>query len=58
MIRSDRSFLAGLAKFGYDITLRNLSESAVMGVLTGVIIWCVGLLADQISRMALYLKSK
>jgi len=51
-------FAAGLAKFGYDITLRNLSESAVMGVLAGVIIWCVGLLADQISRMALYLKSK
>jgi glycosyltransferase involved in cell wall biosynthesis len=51
-------FLAGMAKFAYDITLRNLSESAVMGVLTGVIIWCVGLLADQISRMALYMKSK
>jgi hypothetical protein len=29
-----------------------------MGVLAGVIIWCVGLLADQISRMALYIKSK
>ncbi len=51
-------FVAGMAKFAYDITLMNLSESAVMGVLTGVIIWCVGLLADQISRMALYLKSK
>lgn len=51
-------FVAGLAKFAYDITLWNLSESAVMGVLTGVIIWCVGLLADQISRMALYMKSK
>lgn len=51
-------FLAGMAKFAYDIPLRNLSESAVMGVLAGVIIWCVGLLADQISRMALYLKSK
>jgi glycosyltransferase involved in cell wall biosynthesis len=51
-------FLAGMAKFAYDITLWNLSESAVMGVLAGVIIWCVGLLADQISRMALYLKSK
>lgn len=51
-------FAAGVAKFGYDITKMNLSESAVMGVLTGVIIWCVGLLADQISRMALFLKSK
>lgn len=51
-------FAAGVAKFGYDFTKMNLSESAVMGVLTGVIIWCVGLLADQISRMALFLKSK
>ncbi|MGH9790546.1 MAG: glycosyltransferase family 2 protein, partial [Candidatus Acidiferrales bacterium] len=51
-------FAAGVAKFGYDITKMNLSESAAMGVLTGVIIWCVGLLADQISRMALFLKSK
>lgn len=51
-------FAAGVAKFGYDITKMNLSESAVMGVLAGVIIWCVGLLADQISRMALFLKSK
>ncbi len=51
-------FLAGMAKFAYDVTLWNLSESAVMGVLAGVIIWCVGLLADQISRMALYLKSR
>lgn len=52
-------FTAGMAKFGYDIvTKMNLSESAVTGILAGVIIWCVGLLADQISRMALFLKSK
>jgi len=51
-------FTAGLGKLAYDVTLWNLSESAVMGLLTGVIIWCVGLLADQISRMALALKSK
>lgn len=51
-------FAAGLAKFGYDIPRQNLSESAVMGVLAGVIIWCVGLLADQISRMALSMKSR
>jgi glycosyltransferase involved in cell wall biosynthesis len=48
-------FLAGVAKFIYDIFLWNLSESAVMGVLTGVIIWCVGLLADQISKIAMSL---
>ena len=46
-------FAGGLAKFGYDVTKWNLSESAVMGLLTGVMIWCVGLLADQNSRLAL-----
>jgi hypothetical protein len=48
-------FLAGIAKFIYDIFLWNLSESAVMGILSGVIIWCVGLLADQISKIAMSL---
>lgn len=51
-------FLAGVAKFIYDIFLWNLSESAVMGILAGVLLWAVGLLADQISRIALALKSK
>jgi glycosyltransferase involved in cell wall biosynthesis len=49
-------FLAGVAKFIYDIFLWNLSESAVMGILSGVIIWCVGLLADQNSRIAMSLR--
>ena len=43
--------LAGLAKFAYDVTLGNLSESAVLGLLGALIIWAVGLLADQNSRM-------
>jgi hypothetical protein len=46
-------FLAGFAKFVYDVTKENLSESAVMASLTAVMIWCVGLLADQNSRIAL-----
>jgi glycosyltransferase involved in cell wall biosynthesis len=50
-------FLAGLGKTVYDIFIGNLSESAVMGILTGVIIWCVGLLADQISRIAMSVHS-
>jgi glycosyltransferase involved in cell wall biosynthesis len=46
-------FLAGVAKFIYDIPRQNLSESAVMGILGGIIIWAVGLLADQISKIAM-----
>jgi glycosyltransferase involved in cell wall biosynthesis len=42
--------LAGLAKFAYDITRDNLSESAVLALLAALIIWAVGLLADQNSR--------
>ena len=44
--------LAGLAKFAYDITRDNLSESAVLGVLAAMIVWAVGLLADQNARLA------
>jgi glycosyltransferase involved in cell wall biosynthesis len=43
--------LAGLAKFGYDVTLDNLSESAVLALLGALIVWSVGLLADQIARV-------
>ncbi len=51
-------FLAGLGKFIYDVSRWNLSESAVMLILTAVIIWSVGLLADQIARIALAPKPK
>ena len=51
-------FLAGTAKFIYDIFLWNLSESAVMFILTAVILWSVGLLADQMSRLNLRAKSQ
>jgi len=47
------SFAIGVGKFIYDIFLENLSETAVMGMLGGVLIWCVGLLADQNSRLGL-----
>lgn len=45
--------LMGIAKFIYDVTLANLSESAVMAMLAALIIWSVGLLADLISRLHL-----
>jgi glycosyltransferase involved in cell wall biosynthesis len=44
--------LAGAAKFAYDITRDNLSESAVLAMLAAMIVWAVGLLADQNARLA------
>ena len=38
---------AGIAKFVFDVTRNNLSESAIFGLLGALIIWAVGLLADQ-----------
>jgi len=46
-------FLAGFIKLIYDIFLDNLSESAVMGLLGAFIIWAIGLLSDQISRIGI-----
>lgn len=45
--------VAGLGKLAYDIVKDNLSESAVLALLGALIIWCVGLLADQNARMAM-----
>jgi glycosyltransferase involved in cell wall biosynthesis len=45
--------LAGLAKFAYDATRNNLSESAVLAMLGALIVWAVGLLADQNARIAM-----
>jgi glycosyltransferase involved in cell wall biosynthesis len=47
-------FLVGLGKFVYDVTLWNLSETAVMGFLGAIVVWSVGLLADMIARMQLH----
>lgn len=46
--------LAGLAKFVYDVWIGNLSESAVLAFLAGLIVWSVGLLADQNARIAMH----
>ena len=45
--------LAGIAKLIYDIVIGNLSESAVLALLAALIIWAVGLLADQNARIAM-----
>ena len=44
--------LLGLAKFIYDVFIGNLSESAVLALLGALIVWAVGLLADQNARIA------
>lgn len=46
--------LAGLAKFVYDIGRGNLSESAIFGLLAALIVWSLGLLADQNARIAMH----
>ncbi|HXE57629.1 MAG TPA: glycosyltransferase family 2 protein [Gemmatimonadales bacterium] len=46
--------LAGFAKFVYDVTRDNLSESAVLALLGALIVWAVGLLADQNARIAMH----
>jgi len=43
--------LAGIAKLIYDIIIGNLSESAVLALLAALLIWSVGLLADQNARL-------
>ena len=45
--------LLGLAKFGYDVYRDNLSESAVLALLGALIVWAVGLLADQNARFGM-----
>jgi len=45
--------LLGTVKLGYDIYRWNLSESAVLAFLFGVMAWSLGLIADMISRLNL-----
>jgi hypothetical protein len=45
-------FAIGLGKFIYDLTRDNLSETAVLGTLGALVVWAVGLLADQNARVA------
>jgi glycosyltransferase involved in cell wall biosynthesis len=44
--------IAGIAKFIYDVTQRQLKESFLVALLGPLIIWAVGLLADQNARIA------
>jgi glycosyltransferase involved in cell wall biosynthesis len=46
-------FVAGFAKFVYDVTKENLSESAIFGFLTAFLMWGLGLISDQLSRIAM-----
>ena len=46
-------FLAGTLKFAYDVTQNNLSESAIFAWLAALLMWAVGLLADQNARLAM-----
>lgn len=42
--------LAGMVKLAYDIVIGNLSESAIFALLAALIVWALGLLADQNAR--------
>jgi hypothetical protein len=46
-------FLVGFGKFLWDLFIGDFSDTVVMGFLGAVIVWSVGLLSDQISRVAL-----
>jgi len=45
--------LTGFLKTIYDIWIGDLSESAIFAFLAGGLVWVVGLLSDQISRVGL-----
>jgi glycosyltransferase involved in cell wall biosynthesis len=46
-------FAVGLCKLIYDVTVWNLSETAVFSFLGALIIWSIGLIADMIGRLHL-----
>ncbi|MGH7820466.1 MAG: glycosyltransferase family 2 protein [Candidatus Binatia bacterium] len=46
-------FVGGFLKFLYDLVIGDLSESAIMGLLAAGILWAIGLLSDQISRIVM-----
>jgi glycosyltransferase involved in cell wall biosynthesis len=51
-------FLPGLAKLAFDLAHWRVSQSAIIGILGGILLWAIGMLADQVSKIALSLKSK
>ncbi len=46
-------FIGGLSKFIYDVTVGIVSGTAMIGFLGAAIIWAVGLLSDQITKITL-----
>lgn len=46
-------FLGGMTKFAYDLYIGNFSETALLGFIGAAILWAVGLLSDQITKVAL-----
>jgi glycosyltransferase involved in cell wall biosynthesis len=51
-------FLYGVGKLTYDIFKENVSESAILGVLSAFLLWGIGLLGDQISRFGISIRRK
>lgn len=46
-------FLGGLGKFAFDLLKGNFSETALFGFLGAAILWAVGLLSDQMTKIGL-----
>jgi glycosyltransferase involved in cell wall biosynthesis len=46
-------FLIGLSKLVWDLFIGDFSDTVVMGFLGAIMVWSVGLLSDQIARVAL-----
>jgi hypothetical protein len=51
-------FLAGLVKLIFDSAHRTFSAAAGISLLAALVIWAVGLISDQISRIALSARVK
>ncbi len=51
-------FIYGVGKLAYDIYLENVSESAILGILSAFLLWGIGLLGDQISRFGMFIRKK
>lgn len=46
-------FIGGFIKFIYDLYIGNFSETALLGFVGATLLWAVGLLSDQISKIAM-----
>ena len=51
-------FTYGVAKLVYDIFKENVSESAILGILSAFMLWAIGLLGDQISRFGMFIRRR